>query len=123
MDSILKNYQKEVKMIRNKLLNTIKKYYKDKPLKIPFSKKDIDKIHKIIITYYCLSKNDLKIIIHNEDDEHYYFCLLNPLMMNIQDEIKKILEIITNLKWVKDITLGCGSDGVKYCYHISNMTN
>src|SRR6056297_1727252 len=100
MNYILKNYQKEVNTTKNKLLISLKNYYKNKPLKVPFSKKNIDEIHKIIITYYCLSKNDLKIIIHDEEkNEPYYFCLLNPLMIDIKAEIKKILEITTSLKW------------------------
>ena len=121
MNSIFKNYQKEVEIVRNKLLTSLKTKYKNKSLKVPLSKKDIDEIHKIIFTYYNLSKDDLKIIIHNEDkDDPYYFCLLNPLMIDIKDEIKKILEITTRLKWESGITLGCGTDGVKYSYYVSD---
>ena len=121
MNYIFKDYQKEVKIARNKLLTSLKTKYKNKPLRAPFSKRDIDEIHKIIITYYNLSKDDLKIIIHNETkDDPYYFCLLNPLMIDIKDEIKKILEITTGLKWQSGATLGCGIDGIKYSYYVSN---
>jgi hypothetical protein len=41
-------------------------------------------------------------------------------MINIKDEIKQILEITTNLKWESTLPLGCGIDGIKYCYYISN---
>ena len=118
---MFKNYQKEVKITRNKLLTSLKTKYKNKPFKVPFSKRDIDEIHKIIFTYYNLSKDDLEIIIHNETkNDPYYFCLLNPLMINIKDEITKILEITTGLKWKSGVTLGCGIDGMKYSYYVSD---
>ncbi len=41
-------------------------------------------------------------------------------MINIKDEITKILEITTGLKWKSGVTLGCGIDGMKYSYYVSD---
>lgn len=119
MNNIISNFQKKQKINKDKLLNSLKSYYIDKPLKTPFSKKNIDEIHKIISTYFNVNLNDLEIIIHEKKgDNPYFFCVLTNLDSITKNEIKKILEIITNVKW-DHMTLGCGFDGMKYCYYIS----
>lgn len=120
MRSILNNYQKEIKTNRTKFLASLKSEYANKPIQSPFSQSNIEDIHKIIYTYFNLNKEDFKIMIHNKtNDDPYYFCVITPLFIDPSQDIRKILDALTNKKWKEGLRLGVGpADGTKYSFYV-----